>query len=220
MAHDTSRRALRDALPPFLFGFSTWIVSVGLHAVAGIDLTSPLSERLALDRVAAALGALAAGLVLVGASLLVRARVSNRLVPSALAFFLFWLSELVLRLWTLAAGPERGFDLLAARILLAALAMLCLARAMYWIASEGRRRTPLATWSATGRWFALQLLLAAVLWYALRTDLIPPAVRDAGLFDATLWLLLTAPYAHAYVSLQRTARFVAATETLAEMLRS
>jgi hypothetical protein len=177
---------------------------------------------LRIELVAAALGALAAGLVLLGSAQLATARVSNRRVPSALSFFALWTAELVLRLWSLASGLGdglgSGFGVLALRILLAGLAMLCFARAMRVITAEGGRRAPLATWVTTGRWFAAQLALGAALWLALGAGVLAPSVRASGSFGALLWLVLAAPYAHAYLSLQRTVRHVAATETLAEIL--
>lgn len=220
MGYESTRRALRAALPPFLFGFLVWILSVGLHLAAdrvGAWTAGP-GGGLRIELVGAALGALAAGLVLFGAAQLATARVANRRVPSALWFFALWTAELLLRLWSLAGGLGDGFGLLALRILLAGLAMLCFARAMRVLTGEGGRRSPLATWVTTGRWFAAQLALGAALWLALGAGLLAPAVRSSGSFGALLWLLLAVPYAHAYLSLQRTVRHVAATETVAEIL--
>jgi hypothetical protein len=226
MGYESTRRALRAALPPFLFGFLVWILSVGLHLAAGWVGGCPAGPGpvggLRIELVAAALGALAAGLVLLGSAQLATARVSNRRVPSALSFFALWTAELVLRLWSLASGLGdglgSGFGVLALRILLAGLAMLCFARAMRVITAEGGRRAPLATWVTTGRWFAAQLALGAALWLALGAGVLAPSVRASGSFGALLWLVLAAPYAHAYLSLQRTVRHVAATETMAEIL--
>src|SRR5688572_29415780 len=208
--YDTSRRALRSALPALLLGFLIWVASVGLHALAGLDLTQALSERLALARVAAIVGAIAAGLVLAGAAQLARARDANRWIPAALAFFLLWLAEVVLRLTSLSTGDS--FELLAVRILLANLAMLCLASAMRRILGGGSRAS--ASWSFSARAFALQLIAGVLLWFFLRADLI----GVSGSLAAALWLCLTVPYAHAYLSLQRTARALAASETVAEIL--
>ena len=208
--YDTSRRALRSALPALLLGFLIWVASVGLHALAGLDLTQALSERLALARVAAIVGAIAAGLVLAGAAQLARARDANRWIPAALAFFLLWLAEVVLRLMALSTGGS--FELLLVRILLANLAMLCLASAMRRILGGGSRAS--ASWSFSARAFALQLIAGMLLWFFLRADLIEASATLA----AALWLFLVAPYAHAYLSLQRTARALAAAETVAEIL--
>lgn len=222
MGYESTRRALRAALPPFLFGFLVFILSVGLYLAADrVDAWAAgpgPAGGLRIELVGAALGALAAGLVLFGATQLATARVANRRVPSALSFFALWAAELVLRLWSLAGGLGDRFGLLALRILLAGLAMLCLARAMRVITAEGSRRSPLATWVTTGRWFAAQLALGAALWLALGAGLLAPAVSASGSFGALLWLVLAVPYAHAYLSLQRTVRHVAATETVAEIL--
>ena len=209
---DTSRRALRSALPALLLGFLVWVASVGLHALAGLDLAQALSERLALARVAAIVGAIAAGLVLAGAAQLARARDANRWIPAALAFFLLWLAEVVLRLTSLSIGGPTTFELLPVRILLANLAMLCLASAMRRILGGGSRAS--ASWSFSARAFALQLIAGVLLWFFLRADLIEASATLA----AALWLFLVAPYAHAYLSLQRTARALAASETVAEIL--
>ena len=208
--YDTSRRALRSALPALLLGFLIWVASVGLHALAGLDLTQALSERLALARVAAIVGAIAAGLVLAGAAQLARARDANRWIPAALAFFLLWLAEVVLRLTSLSTGDS--FELLLVRILLANLALLCLASAMRRILGGGSRAS--LSWSFTARAFALQLIAGMLLWFFLRADLLEASATLA----AALWLFLVAPYAHAYLSLQRTARALAASETVAEIL--
>jgi hypothetical protein len=209
--HDTRRRALRSALPALLVGFMVWMASVGIHALAGIDFARSLAERLALERVAAVVGALASGIVLVGAAQLARARLTNRPIPSALAFFALWLAELVLRLWMLATGEE-SFDVLALRVLLANLAMVSLSRAMLVIHPTAGRAP--RSWLLTQRGFGLQLCLGVLLAIALRTGLLAPSAP----LSAALWLLLIAPYVHAYLSLQRTARELAATETVAEFL--
>jgi hypothetical protein len=212
----TTPRALRAALPALLLGFLVWVASVALHVLAGLDLAQALSERLALGRVAAIVGAVAAGVVLAGAAQLARARSNNRWIPAALGFFLLWLAEVVLRLWSLALGGPATSELLAARILLANLAMLCLASAMRRILAGpgGGAGRAAASWSFTARAFALQLVAGVLLWFFLRADLI----QLSGTLAAALWLGLTAPYAHAYLSLQRTAREVAAAETVAEIL--
>jgi hypothetical protein len=211
--HDTRRRALRSALPALLAGFLAWMASIGLFALSGIDLARSLAERLALERVAAVVGALASGAVLAGAAQLARARLANRPIPSALCFFALWLGELLLRLWMLATGAEGAFDLLALRVLLANLAMVSLARAMLVIHASGAARAP-RSWLSTQRAFGLQLGLGVLLAMALRAGLLAPSAP----LSAFLWLLLVAPYVHAYLSLQRTARELAATETVAEFL--
>ena len=227
MGYDTSRRALRGALPPFLFGFSLWTLSVGLHVVESIELFAPLTERLnlghfSLVRLAAVFGAVAAGLILAGGAQLLRARVSNRRPWAALAFFALWLAELVLRLWTLASLPPTPGGLLATRAALAALAFFCLAGAMGRIAGEGLPGGSVQrSWNATRNAFAAQLALGLAFALALgAADRTVNREHLGGLAHAALWIALALPYTHAWLSLQRTVRGVAATETVAEILAS
>ena len=108
------------------------------------------------------------------------------------------------QLWMLATGAEGAFDLLALRVLLANLAMVSLARAMLVIHASGAARAP-RSWLSTQRAFGLQLGLGVLLAMALRAGLLAPSAP----LSAFLWLLLVAPYVHAYLSLQRTARELA-----------
>ena len=200
MVHETSQSALRAALPPMLAGFLCLAASVGAWALPP-----------AAGRVSAVLGALGSGSVLVAALALVRIRVAGRPVPWLTVFFALWLGELALRLWTMASPTSWSdpYTVLAARLLLAALAMAALATGMRRVWPAGR------TWSRTRALFGLQLLgLAGI---ALLGE---PGRAAAPSFLAAAWLGFVAPYAHLFVSMRRTVRWVSARESVSEILAS
>ena len=200
MAHETSQRALRAALPPLFAGLLCLALSLGLWALPALPgLASALPP---------VIGAVGSGLVLVAALTLARTRLAGRPVPPFTVFFAFWLGELTLRLWsvTTAADP---FPLLAARLPLAALAMVALATGMRRVWPKGR------SWSVTRALFVLQLLgLAGIALLG------APEGDASATLRAAAWLGFVAPYAHLLVSLRRTVRWLAARESVAEILVS
>jgi hypothetical protein len=195
MAHETSQRALRAALPPLFAGFFLLAVSVGLWAWP--------SQPALVARAAPILGAVGSGLMLVAALTLARIRLAGRPVPPFTVFFALWLGELALRLWTLASDAD-PFGLLAARLPLAAMAA-----GMLRVWPAGR------TWSVTRALFLLQLLgLAGIALLGAPEGGAGPTLR------AVAWIGFVLPYAHLVVSLRRTVRWVAAKESVAEILAS
>jgi len=194
MAQETSQRELRAALPALFAGFLCLAVSVGLGALPW-----------APDLASAVIGAVGSGLLLVAALTLARTRLVGRPVAPFTIFFALWLGELTLRLWTLATGTD-PFPLIAARLPLAALAMVALASGMLRVWPEGR------TWSATRALFVAQLLgLAGIALLGLPGE-VSPALRAAA------WLGFVSPYAHVLASLRRTVRWLARRESVAEIL--
>jgi hypothetical protein len=203
MAYESSRRALRGAILPILGGFLLMIVSVALWAAS--------TDVRAIEVAAQIVGALGSGVLLMGALHLARASIDGR--PSAwlLAFFVFWLAELALRLWTMA-GVEDPVRLRAVRILIGAAAMVSFASGVRRIWPEGR------TWSVTRWLFALQL--TAVAGLTLTGVPAPGESLAAQSFKAAAWLAFALPYAHLILSIRRTVRWLSGGDTVAEILTS
>jgi hypothetical protein len=204
MAHETSQRALRAALPPLFAGFFFLALSVGLWAWP----SQPELVSRAAPILGGVLGAVGSGLVLVAALTLARIRLAGRPVPPFSIFFALWLGELALRLWTLASDSD-PFGLLAARLPLAALALTAMAAGMLRVWPRGR------TWSLTRGLFLLQLV--GLLWIAL---LGAPGGDASPTLRSLAWIGFVLPYAHLIVSLRRTVRWVTAKESVAEILAS
>jgi succinate dehydrogenase hydrophobic anchor subunit len=203
VTYESSRRALRGATLPLLGGFLLMIVSIGLWvASTGIEAVGTLSN---------VLGALGSGVLLMGALRLARVSIAGRPSFWLIGFFLFWLGELVLRLWALA-GVEDPLRLRAIRILIGAAAMICLSSGVRKIWTDG------VTWSATRWLFALQITAVAGL-----TVSGVPKPSDSLLgqtIQAAIWLAFAVPYAHVILSIRRTVRWLSGSDTVAEILTS
>jgi hypothetical protein len=196
MAYSTAQRALRSALPPLFGGLALLAVSVVLFTTwPGVP--------------ASVIGALGSGLLLIGAWQLARARVEGAASFALVAFFWLWLGELVLRLWTFA-GAGDPVRLLVLRAVLAAAALVGLSTGLLGIWRDGD------TWDRTRALFVFQL---ACIGAAFLVGL-PGAGGDNPTVQAVSWVIFVGPYAHLLFSLRRTARWVAARESVAEILTS
>lgn len=214
MLSDQNRRLLRRCVPPMLGGFLLLALTLGGRTAARVLAAEPGAA--AGGGAGELLGLAGAGLVLLGALGLARARVGGRLSWSLALAALLWLGEVALRLDGLvgAAAEADAAREHALRLLLAGGAMVALAAGLPRL-FEGDAPVGLRLrWSLTRWLFALQLAGCAALVLAGPLHRLLDADALAGLAarvaartpPGLLWLAFALPFGAALLALLETAR--------------
>jgi hypothetical protein len=223
MGYDSNRKALRGALPGLVSGFALLGISVGVPALLSAPFLAGLARTLRVEAICRGMGVIGAALLLVAAVKLSRARISGRYGYALLLFLALWAAELAFRLASFLELADTS-RLAAARLVIAAAAMVALSTGMLWIWDRSSPRWHSRSWILTRRLFMVQLaaLVLAVasgrIWAREPGRGLEAILADHMLFLAAAWLIFAAPYAHLFLSLRRSIRLLSRPRTVADIL--